>query len=277
MTVEFIQVDVFALAPYSGNPLAVFPDAGKLTDRQMQMVAREMNLSESIFVTAIRDGSYDVRIFTPYQELPFAGHPTVGCAWLLAELGLVQGDEVVQHSGAGATSIKRSGTEFWFDRRGEVREPEEEIAGVARALGARPEDLTIEWDGVELLPAVSDAGLPQLMVPVRDLEVLEGLVVPASFGLDQISGAYCFTRTEEGIRARGLFPGVGVPEDPATGSAAAALGLYLDRHTGAIETTIVQGVEIGRPSVIRMRASDGIVSIGGSCRRVLKGLIEALP
>src|SRR4051812_18437050 len=102
---DFVQVDVFAEGPFKGNPLAVFPDAGELSVEQMQAIAREMNLSETTFVTAIARESYDVRIFTPQEELPFAGHPTIGTTWVLKDLGFVGGENVRQRSPVGETVV----------------------------------------------------------------------------------------------------------------------------------------------------------------------------
>jgi trans-2,3-dihydro-3-hydroxyanthranilate isomerase len=129
------------------------------------------------------------------------------------------------------------------------------------------------------MPAFADAGLTQLMVPVTDLDALKrcrpsvGLLRDAG-GL----GAFCFTAEDKGvIRARGFWPGVGVEEDPATGSACAALGLYLADRLMTVELTIRQGVEMGRPSTIEMSATNGSASIGGACVLVLEGELHALP
>ena len=274
---EFFQVDVFANKPYEGNPTAVFPEAGHLSDEQMQQLAREMNLSESVFVTSIEEDSYDVRIFTPAVELPFAGHPTIGCAWLLSQLGLMTSERFVQRSPVGATSIWKEDDDFWLERKGSVDAPTTDLDKLAKLLGLSREYLTLKWDDTTLAPAVADAGLTQMIVPICDLATLEAIEAPHSLDPDSYAGAFCFTRTDDGIRARGFFPDVGIVEDPATGSACAALGLYLGTHIGDVETVVVQGVEIGRHSVINTRTRGDTVSIGGSCRRVLKGMVEALP
>lgn len=101
MTVRYLVVDVFAREPLAGNALAVFPDAGSVAPVRMQRVAREMNLSEKTFITRVDADAYDVRIFTPAEELPFAGHPTLGTAWTLRHLGILPGDTVTQRSAAG--------------------------------------------------------------------------------------------------------------------------------------------------------------------------------
>ncbi len=117
---HFYQLDVFADAPYQGNPLAVFPDAGELSTSQMQAIAREMNLSETSFITSWDDAGYDCRIFTPGAELPFAGHPTIGSAWLMRHLGRAPEGDFVQRSEAGATDLTLGADRIWFERSGTV-------------------------------------------------------------------------------------------------------------------------------------------------------------
>jgi trans-2,3-dihydro-3-hydroxyanthranilate isomerase len=285
---RFVQVDVFGDEPYQGNPLAVFPDAAGLTGDQMQTIAREMNLSETSFVMSAEGESYDVRIFTPAEELPFAGHPTLGTAWVLRHSGMVKGERLTQHSPAGATSVSFSGDRVSFERTGSV-EPDLDQRSVdiaeqlARALSLKPTDIGHGAGALgragTLRPARADAGVAQLMVPVRDLETLGRVSVRRDL-LDPLDpfGVYCFTGVAPGtVRARGLFPGAGVPEDPATGSAAAGLGLYLAARLGEITFEIEQGAEIGRPSRLYVAASPGHVQVGGRCHLVFEGEMSALP
>ena len=286
---DFYQLDVFADAPYRGNPLAVFPDAEGLTREQMQSIAREMNLSETAFVGSSTSDSYDVRIFTPNEELPFAGHPTIGTAWLLRHLGRVTADRVVQNSAAGTTAVEVTGDMLWFTRAGTV-EPDlaendpSSTARIAATLGLEPIDVGLEARELgrpgRLEPAYTDIGVRQLMIPVTDVDTL-ARVQPRADGLRALVGtigAYCFTAYKAGVvRARGFFPAVGIDEDPATGSAAAGLGIYLADRVGAIELEIHQGVEMGRPSRIGVRAAPGEVSIGGRCELIFTGHLETLP
>lgn len=285
---DFLQVDVFADAAYAGNPLAVFPNAAELTKHQMQAIAREMNLSETTFVTSADTDSYRVRIFTPTDELPFAGHPTLGTAWTLRELGLISAEIIQQYSAAGSTEISFEGEHVWLQRAGSsdadlVRSDPSSSAAIADALRLRPEDVRLEarelGRGGVLDPAYSDAGLRQLMVPLRDLRALEACrPVPDLISMLAGNGMYCFTAYQAGrVRCRGFFPGVGVAEDPATGSAAAGLGLYLADRLGAIQLEALQGLEIGRPSRIQIRAEPGRVRVGGRCTLVLRGRLETLP
>jgi trans-2,3-dihydro-3-hydroxyanthranilate isomerase len=270
-----------------GNPLAVFPDAEALTGDQMQALAQTMNLSESTFVTSTDTKGYSLRIFTPGRELPFAGHPTVGTAWLLRRLNRLSGDLFMQSSPAGDTEITVIGDELWFERTGHSGRDMEAggqatSTSVAAALGIDEGDIGLDAHKVggsrDLEVAIADAGLEQLMVPVRDDSVL-GRCSPRSelVSVHEV-GVYCFTGLGEGrLAARGFFPGPGVTEDPATGSAAAGLGLYLADRTGGGSFEILQGREMGRPSRIVMRCEPGKVYIGGRCEPIFKGELEAAP
>jgi trans-2,3-dihydro-3-hydroxyanthranilate isomerase len=288
MDKKFYQVDVFAEKAYEGNPLAVFPDADGWTSAQMQAIAREMNLSETAFVTGVDGNSYAVRFFTPEEELPFAGHPTIGTAWLLRHLGAIKGVDVIQSSPGGQTALVLKDDVWWFERTGWADpnladDKPESTAALADALELW--EIEIGLDAADfgrsgkLMPAFADAGLTQLMVPVADLDVLKRCRPSVSLLKDAGGlGAFCFTAESKGIlRARGFWPGVGVEEDPATGSACAALGLYLADRLMNVELTIRQGVEMGRPSVIEMSATNGSASIGGACVLVLEGELRALP
>lgn len=281
---RFVQVDVFAERPYQGNPLAVFPDAPSLSDDQMQRIAREMNLSETTFVTRSESDRYDVRIFTPTQELPFAGHPTLGTCAVLRRLALVDGERVTQRSAAGSTVVEAAEDVFWFSREGKA-EPDldpTDVEALARALAVEPNLLSVqggrsEWPALK--PAFSDVGLRQLMVPVRDRSALRGLT-PRFPELAAVAdtGAYCFTFAgDQDIEARGFFPAVGIDEDPATGSAAAGLGIYLADRIGGIDVAIAQGVQVGRPSRIMLRAAQDAVAVGGRVVTVLHGELTDVP
>lgn len=287
---RFLTISVFhAGDPFrSGNPVAVFPDAGELDAAQMQAIARTMNLSESTFVTAGDDSSYDVRIFTPREELPFAGHPTLGTAWCLRRLGRITDESCVQRSPAGETEVTVGDDMSFFERSG-TASPDLEKTNVrahldtAKALRLEERDVTLEAyelgrNGL-LRPALVDAGLGHFVVPLRDLDALGKIQVDQE-RLEKLSpfGAYCFTAVGAGkIRARGLFPATGVEEDPATGSAAACLGVYLADRLGDIEFTVDQGVEFGRPSHMSVSATTTGVRVGGRCELLLTGNLERLP
>lgn len=277
---DFLQIDVFAQGPFKGNPLAVFPDPGELNTEQMQAIAREMNLSETTFVTAVEDSSYDVRIFTPTDELPFAGHPTIGTAWALRHLGLLTANELVQRSTAGETQVTSEGDLMWLERQGSSERDLPDPGVIADLIGVDVSETGAEFNGSELKAAVVESGgMAQLMFPIRTTDAVKNASplprVPE--GADY-QGAYCFAPAgKDRLKARGFWPAVGVSEDPATGSAAAALGFYLAERVGSVDVEIEQGVEMGRPSNIHLRAQPGVVQVGGECRLVLKGTLQALP
>lgn len=277
---EFYQLDVFADAAYGGNQLAVFPDAPGLNDLQMQAIAREMNLSETTFVTGIEDNVYSLRIFTPAEELPFAGHPTVGTAWLLRHLGLVEGASVIQRTRAGDTPVSLATDEPAFERTGVVdagRAPTNDK--IAEALALTSDAIGLALDAVELQPAFSDAGIVQLMVPIRTTDDLVA-ARPDNVRMAALhhEGIYCFTQIEAGrFKARGFFAGLGISEDPATGSAAAGLGLYLGDRVGPMTFEIAQGAEVGRPSRIKVDVRPGWVTVAGRCELIFSGRLLAPP
>lgn len=287
---DFLTVSVFhAGDPFrGGNPLAVFPDAGGLEPEQMQAIAQTFNLSETTFVTGGDSSSYDVRIFTPREELAFAGHPTLGTAWVLRHVGRLTSESVVQRSPVGETNVTVDGETLSFERTGAAF-PDLEKTNVrahleiARALRIDERDVTLEGyeigrDAV-MRPALTDAGLRHFIVPLRDVDALGRVDVDEPL-LAKLSpfGVYCFTGVAAGkVRARGLFPGVGVAEDAATGSAAACLGVYLADRLGDIEVAIDQGVEMGRPSRMTVWATADTVRVGGRCDLLLTGALERLP
>ena len=287
---DFLQVDVFAEGPFRGNPLAVFPDASGLDAQQMQTIAAEMNLSETSFVTSCETDAYTVRIFTPREELPFAGHPTLGTAWVLRHLGRLSADVVTQRSAAGETQVILGPDVAWFRRTGQVspdlRTTDPQIENrIAAALGLAPSDIGLEPRELgrsvnRLNPAVADAGIKHLIVPVKDRQTL-GRCRPIAHLLDDLSeayGAYCFTATAAGAaQARGFFPALGIEEDPATGSAAGSLGVYLSSRIGPIELELRQGVEMGRPSRMQIKAGADDVQIGGACELIFEASLKSVP
>jgi trans-2,3-dihydro-3-hydroxyanthranilate isomerase len=288
-------LDVFTEAPYAGNPLAVVLGADGLTDRQMQTMAREFNLSETIFVQSPQDPSHTarVRIFFPTAEIPFAGHPTLGCAVLLAELAHGPGDwqaEVTLEEVAGLVPVRlqRSGGVT----SGTFRAPVLPHA----AEGAAPPDLCAQAVGLPPLalslcgfrPGVWQGGPRFLFLPVatradlasaRPMEPAWSELI-AQAGVDS---AWLFAPGDGAdYQARMFSPTAGIPEDPATGSAtaifAAALLAAGEVSDGETRLTVRQGVEMGRPSslALTIRAAAGAlttVEIGGAAVRVAEGRI----
>jgi len=311
---NFIQLDVFTDRAFCGNPLAVFPEAEGLSDKRMQQIAREMNLSETVFVlpSEREEVSRRLRIFTPTSELPFAGHPVVGTWNCLAREGVVP----LPENGNGWVSIKhevgigilpvdiefKDGeparvvmTQGKFEIRGEIEDWHEQ-AEIARALGLAREDLD------ETLPiqAVS-TGNTMLLVPVRSLSdvgncrpnlaLLDEICKRSGFSEANATGCYAFTREtieigEARAHAR-FFIGQNIGEDPATGSAAGPLGGYLVYHDaarveaaeGVYRFVIEQGDFTNRPSRIGLEVKGkpgGVeeVRVGGTSVVVARGTLE---
>jgi trans-2,3-dihydro-3-hydroxyanthranilate isomerase len=299
---RFYQLDVFTTQPLTGNALAVFPDARGLDPRTMQALAREMNLSETTFVFPSTTATRHVRFFTPTSEIPLAGHPTVGTWWLLAELGLVPlapdgATRITQETAAGVLPVDlemRGGKPVrvvMTQRRPEFGATVTARAALGKALGG--DATTVSTRPVA---QVVSTAMPQLMIPIRSLEVLRnlpsggsGMALAEVIRKYQTDCAMCYTLEAESadatVHCRMFAPGLGVPEDPATGSAAGALGCYLVRNGklavsgGRAEVVIEQGIEIGRPSIIYVdvAVTDGEISqvrVGGEAVTVIEGEVR---
>lgn len=297
MKYHYYTCDVFTGKRFGGNQLAVMPQAEGLSDQQMQQIAREFNFSESTFVFPSRAGhTRRVRIFTPSVEVPFAGHPNVGTAFVLAatgELGDIDGSMTVtfdEKAGVVPVSIhRRRENTFWC----ELAAPEKLSIGVsvpahdlATAVSLAESDVITTTH----LPQVASVGLPFLIAELTDRSALER-ARPRMDALDALAAAgvtsdiYLYTRSgdEFDIRARMFAPLDGVPEDPATGSANCALGAMLSHYdetaTGTFRWRVAQGVEMGRPSELDVSAEkkDGSVTaarVGGTCVLVGEGFME---
>ncbi len=293
---RYILADVFTDRPLAGNPVAVFPDAGGIPPDLMAGIAAELNLSETVFVLPPESPGHTarVRIMTPRSELPFAGHPTLGAACVLLELGIAgfEGDEgtVVFEEGVGPVPVDVAIVNGRYRARLSVPGTPEfgpeppDRATLARLLSIPAEAV---GDG-DLAPMAVSWGVPYLFIPVRDREVLRRVRLDTSVWEASIAGfwaphIYVITRDVElagsGIRARMFAPAMGIVEDPATGAAASALAPYLWRHAPArtaLSFRIEQGFEMGRPSLIDVegRIEAGTltgVRVGGGCVIVGRG------
>ncbi|MHB8513272.1 MAG: PhzF family phenazine biosynthesis protein [Actinomycetota bacterium] len=277
MKAAYVLVDVFTDQPLAGNQLAVFPDAHEIPEELLQPIAREMNLSETAFVTSIESDRYRSRIFAPGTELPFAGHPTLGTAWALHHLGRIEGPRCVQETLAGDTPVSLALDTAWLERTGTVGQNIEQTSFIAPALGLHEMDLgfsagILGFDRSYLAPAFANAGVEQLMVPVADAETLSRLKPRPEIVDLSGHGVYCFTAiAPTRIKARFFASGLGIGEDPATGSAAANLGLYLAERLGDLAFDISQGTEIGRPSTLQVDTARGRVRVGGNVVLVGEG------
>jgi trans-2,3-dihydro-3-hydroxyanthranilate isomerase len=274
-TYRYVVADVFTDSPLEGNGLAVFTDARELPEERLQPLARELNLSETVFVYPPEgDGHARIRIFTPAAELPFAGHPTLGTAFVLA--GPLQLVEINLETKAGLVPVRleREGPRItfgWMTQPIPTFEPYQQPERLLAALGLERSELPIE---------LYDNGLRFVYVALENEEAVAA-VRPDMAALEQLDflGANCFAG--EGLRwkTRMFAPGSGVAEDPATGSAAGPLACHLARH-GLIsfgdEIEISQGAEVQRPSTLYARVEGTPerierVDVGGSAVTVARG------
>ena len=283
MRIPFRLVDVFCERPLAGNQLCVVPEPVEIDDAMMQALAKEIGFSETTFVTEAGGDRYAMRIFTPGQELPFAGHPTLGTAFVMVSEGRVT-SPVTQVVKAGEIPVEVD-TERGLARMRQLPPvfgpPFEDRAAVAAAAGLTADDLRPDLP----IQTVS-TGLPPLIVPVRDLETLRrarrdghliGEVVKRSGGEE----LYLFAETDGGVTARMFDWELGVGEDPATGSAAGPLGAYLAKHglagmPGTVQ--IRQGEQVGRPSVLEVEVQpegdSWAITVGGGVVIVGRGEFE---
>ena len=271
---RYLHLDVFTSRPFEGNQLAVFPEPGTLTAQQMQTIAREMAFSESTFIyPPEKGGDVRMRIFTPGEELPMAGHPTIGSTFALAHEGAItRGREnFVFELGVGPTPVSlewnAEGLSFAW-----MTQPLPNFAEVVADRGAMASAAGLgEADLVEDLPIeVVSCGVPFLFVPVRTRTAVDAVTVDRRAFAKACSGAgvpelpVFFLTTERGsggmdatIYSRMLAPGFGIAEDPATGGASGPLGSYLLYH-GVVDAETarsmvsLQGVAMGRPSRIHI-------------------------
>jgi trans-2,3-dihydro-3-hydroxyanthranilate isomerase len=302
---RFIQVDVFTERAFGGNPLAVFPDAVGLTTEQMQTLAREMNLSETTFVLPPQapGADFKVRIFTPAKEVPFAGHPVVGTQWVLAHLGRVSLSEPVTQVhfelGVGVLPADlhvadgRVQQVAMTQSRPTFHAVLADVTDLAAGLGLPPEAISETGWPVQVV----STGLPQLMVPVRSLPDVQRLDA-SRLNITALNRAcravetecvMLFTRQtvspEATVHTRMFAPLLGVPEDPATGSANGALGAYLVHHRvlpltePTVRIVSEQGLEINRPSTLYVevdhsRGEVTAVRVAGQTVLVAEGVVR---
>lgn len=294
---RFHTLDVFTERPFGGNPLAVVFGGEHLGMAQMQTMAREFNLSETVFVLppTRSDCLHRIRIFTPTQEMPFAGHPTVGTACLLSELRLAPSGEVARFSleenvGPVPVVVRRTVdratyAELTTATLPSYGAPAPERAALAAALGLQPGDI---GRGTEQPRSVS-CGVPFLLVPLRAPELLAGIDVDAQrvralLAAGSARELYVYAHGYEPgeLRARMFAPELGIAEDPATGAAAAALAGALGMEAsgdGTLRWTIHQGVEMGRPSqlyisVDRVAGQVSAVRVGGYAVAISEGILR---
>jgi len=276
-TLRYVLADVFTDRPLAGNQLAVFTDARELAEATMQPLARELNLSETVYVLpAEGEGHARIRIFTPARELPFAGHPVLGTAFVLG--APLQLDEIRLETGSGVVPVhlERDGQRLSFGRMAQpipkVSPFDGDEDALLQAIGVERAELPVE---------VYDNGAVFVYVGLPSREAVAGLTpdFSALAQLPDVVGVMCFAGAGNTWKARMFAPGSGVAEDPGTGSAAGPLAVHLARH-GRIgfgeEIVIEQGAEVGRPCILHARvdgSADAIerVEVGGSAVIVARG------
>ena len=295
---DYWRIDVFTDTPLSGNPLAVFPRATGLSPAEMLGIAREMNISETTFIFPASNPSanYRNRIFTPGGEIAFAGHPSIGTAFVAALEGLVphpDGSSIIyQELEIGVLPLEL------ICEGGQVRkvimtqgEPSlgaelKNVEPLASALGVRAKDVSLKG----LLPQIAATGIQSLQVPIRSLEVVKGLdpdlrdlrKVLSKFGEKVVCYAFALEAVapDAAVHARGFAPDLGI-EDPATGSAAGACGAYLAAHGKLPAPTFIveQGMEIHHASRIEVsvETEDGkpkVIRVGGQIAPLIRGTLR---
>lgn len=288
---RFYILDVFAEKKYAGNQLAVIRDAAGLTGEEMLAITREMNYSESTFILSeeARAGGYDVRIFTPGEEIPFAGHPTLGTAWLIQQ-------EVIKHPVPQVVLNYQVGQipvdftykdgqpdELWMQQLEPEFGPVFEPAAVATVLGLDPGQVDSRFPCQEV-----STGLPFLIVPLRDLAAVKACHANTKALLELLKHATAKNmlvvapetyRPENDLNVRVFTDYLGIPEDPATGSANGCLAGYLAKHryfgSPQVDVRVEQGYELNRESLLLLRSEDTgqriNIRVGGRVVLVAKG------
>lgn len=289
---RYYTLDVFTTTRFEGNPLAVFTDGDELTDDQMQGIAREMNLSETVFVQKpTNEGALArLRIFTTKEELKLAGHPVIGTWFLLAELGVVPAQEggvhILQETGAGVLPVEirfkdgRPQLVTMTQKEAKFKAANVDKKKLASALGLSPKDLD-----PKLEPEIVFTGIFNLMVPLRNRAALRKIAM----NMNELRNAqgknttmsYCFALEGKGKAfSRGMLPWE-LYEDAATGSAAGSLGAYLVKYgrlSPGHTLNILQGAEMGRPSHIEVQVTKSgkklVPRVSGAAVKVLEGTIR---
>jgi len=275
----FYQVDVFSDELFGGNPLAVFLRGEDFKEAQFQQMAREMNLSETTFVlpSSHPDADFDVRIFTPEKELPFAGHPTLGTAFVLRHAGLVPSTQnhvrLNFKVGVIQVDLQEDDKIFMTQPPGKILQTFTNTEEVAQVLG-------LTANNIDLPVQTASTGFPALLVPINSLRAMQRIVLNLSLlkvllEEAEVDMIYPFTRQtldqKSSVHARGFAPFVGIPEDPATGSVAGALGYYLkDKNPKEENLIIEQGYEMKRPGLIFVSMDGAKIQVGGKTRMVFK-------
>ena len=293
MNYPFYIVDVFAVDRYTGNQLAVFPEAKAISDRAMQEFAKEINFSETTFITssASINNHYDVRIFTPNQEIPFAGHPTLGTAYIIREHLMstpekVNTNQVNLNLKAGTIPVTWEQTEngeevFWMQQNepefGKIIAP----SAIAPVLNLSETEINPNFPIQEV-----STGLYFLIIPVNTLSALKQIQINKEAYYQLIASlqaksllVFCpeTYASENDLCVRVFADYLGIPEDPATGSANGCLAAYLygkevfPMQAGGVKVRVEQGYEINRPSLLFLEANEAKIAVGGQVCAIAQG------
>lgn len=287
---KFYIVDVFAEEKYTGNQLAVFTNIESLSEQEMQCIAKEMNYSETTFIVSdVRDGGYDVRIFTPKEELPFAGHPTLGTAYILQQEIIQQLVETIVLNlkiGQIPVTLHYSGKYvdwLWMQQKPPTFHQIFTAEAIAQVLNLEPSEIDSRFPVQEV-----STGVPFIIVPLKTQAALKRIKVNKDRYFELISNTQAKSilvfcpetyNTDNNLSVRVFADYLGVPEDPATGSANGCLAGYLVEYLyfgeAQIDLRVEQGYEIGRPSLLLLKAqrnqAEIEVSVGGKVIMVAKG------
>lgn len=288
---KFSIVDVFAQEKYTGNQLAVFTNAENLSDSQMQRLAKETNYSETTFITSsqMRDGGYDVRIFTPEEELPFAGHPTLGTAYVLQQEMVKQPiEKIILNLKVGQIPVTLHYLDeeidiLWMRQNPPVFSQIFTVDNLATILNLEVEEIDVRFPIQEV-----STGIPFIIVPLHKQAALKRIKINKDKYFELLDStaskailAFCpeTYNPDNNLSDRVFADYVGVPEDPATGSANGCLAAYLVQYQyfgkEAIDIKVEQGYEIGRPSLLLLKAEKNAnsieVNVGGKVIAIAKG------
>jgi len=288
---KFYIVDVFAEAKYTGNQLAVFTDGNSLSDQQMQRIAKEMNYSETTFVvsTDVRKGGYEVRIFTPEQELPFAGHPTLGTAYVLQQEIIKQpAQTIILNLKIGQIPVTLHYLDgclewLWMQQKPPTFHQVFAAETIAQVLNLELTEINSSFPIQEV-----STGVPFIIVPLKTHSALKRIKVNKDKYFELISTTQAKSilvfcpetyNPENNLSLRVFADYLGIPEDPATGSANGCLAGYLVQNSyfgeAPINLRVEQGYEIGRPSLLLLKAQQNggeiDVSVGGKVILVARG------
>lgn len=287
----FYIVDVFAIEKYTGNQLAVFTEALTLSDEDMQRLAKEINYSETTFITSgeLRDGGYDVRIFTPNKELPFAGHPTLGTAYIIQQTIINQPVETINlNLKVGQIPVTWHNTDdlgevLWMRQNSPTFHQVFDTSTLASVLNLNPDEIDSRFPIQEV-----STGIPFIIVPLKTHESLKRIRVNRDKYFEFVENiqskeilVFCpeTYAPENNLSVRVFAEYLGIPEDPATGSANGCLAGYLVKYSyfgeKSVDVRVEQGYEIGRPSLLLLKAKENgdtiEVSVGGKVVMVAKG------